>query len=185
MPKQPTTLQSPSPTEHSLQFVCASPEHLQPLASMLAGMLRAGDVLLLFGPLGAGKTTFTQVLARELGVGEEQYVSSPSFALLHEYQGRLPIAHMDLYRLADEDDVEAAGLVDYLGQGAISIVEWPERLGALTPEDRLDIYLEPIDATRRRLVLVPHGREWQERLARLGAQLAGIAGPDGQAPCSK
>lgn len=144
---------------------------------MLAGMLHPGDVLLLFGPLGAGKTTFTQILARELGVGEEQYVSSPSFALMHEYRGRLPIAHMDLYRLAGEDDIEAAGLLDYLGQEALSIVEWPERLGDLTPQNRLDILIEPVDAMLRHLRLTPHGKDWQDRFAALRTHLTGGSGP--------
>ncbi|MDD2464729.1 MAG: tRNA (adenosine(37)-N6)-threonylcarbamoyltransferase complex ATPase subunit type 1 TsaE [Desulfobulbus sp.] len=150
---------------------------MQPLASALAGVVRPGDVLLLFGPLGAGKTTFTQALARELGVGDEQYVSSPSYALLHEYQGRLPIAHMDLYRLADEDDIEAAGLLDYLGQEVLCIVEWPERLGDLTPETRLEIVIAPVAAEGRCLCLTPHGEGWQERFLSLQALLVGADGP--------
>nr|WP_321468120.1 tRNA (adenosine(37)-N6)-threonylcarbamoyltransferase complex ATPase subunit type 1 TsaE [uncultured Desulfobulbus sp.] len=156
--------------------VCPSPEDLYPLASALAGVLKSGDILLLYGPLGAGKTTFTQALARELAVGEDQYVSSPSFALMHEYHGRLPIAHMDLYRLADEDDVEAAGLLDYLGGEAVCIVEWPDRLGALTPKCRLDITLEPLGHSLRRISLCPHGDDWQSRVTRLREQLARTAG---------
>ncbi|WP_448871963.1 tRNA (adenosine(37)-N6)-threonylcarbamoyltransferase complex ATPase subunit type 1 TsaE [Desulfobulbus propionicus] len=158
----------------SLQLTCSSPEALIPVAEVLAGLVKEGDVVLLHGPLGAGKTTFTQALARALEVGDEQYVSSPSFALLHEYRGRLPIAHMDLYRLTDEDEVEAAGLLDYLGHDGVCIVEWPERLGMFIPENRLDILLQPVDATTRRLLLSGHGQDWQQRLAMIITQLSGL-----------
>ncbi len=162
----------------ALLLVCPSPEDLQPLASALAEVLKSGDILLLYGPLGAGKTTFTQALARALAVGENQYVSSPSFALMHEYHGRLPIAHMDLYRLADEDDVEAAGLLDYFGGETVCIVEWPERLGELTPKCRLDITLEPIDHSLRQISLCPHGEDWHSRVARLRERLARSTGAE-------
>lgn len=150
---------------------CPDPEALEPLARALAAVVRPGDVLLLHGPLGAGKTTFTQVLARALGVGEDQYVSSPSFALLHEYQGLLPLAHMDLYRLADEEEVEEAGLFEALGEDRLCLIEWPQRLGSLTPAARLDLYLEPVAEGGRQLTLVPHGASWQQRLAEVAAQL--------------
>jgi len=177
-------VQRENASDHSLSVLCPGPEHLQPLASVLAALLHSGDVLLLYGPLGAGKTTFTQALARELGVGEDQYVSSPSYALLHEYQGHVPLAHMDLYRLSDEDDVEAAGLLDYLGQETITIVEWPERLGALTPTTRLEIIIEPLDETHRRLCLIGHGAGWHERFVQLRAQLVQRLGPKYVTACS-
>ena len=154
---------------------CPDPEALEPLARALAAVVRPGDVLLLHGPLGAGKTTFTQVLARALGVGEDQYVSSPSFALLHEYQGRLPLAHMDLYRLADEGEVEEAGLLEALAEDRLCLIEWPQRLGSLTPLVRLDICLEPVDAGGRDVILVGHGDDWLQRLAQLAAQLPPLA----------
>lgn len=155
----------------SLQLHCSSPEALAPLAQVLAELVKEGDVVLLYGPLGAGKTTFTQALARALEVGDEQYVSSPSFALLHEYQGRLPVAHMDLYRLADEEDIEAAGLLEYMGHAGVCIVEWPERLGGLIPENRLEIVLDPVDLNTRELLLTAHGEEWQRRLAMISARI--------------
>ncbi len=155
---------------------CPSPEALEPLARALAAVVRGGDVLLLHGPLGAGKTTLTQVLARALGVGEDQYVSSPSFALLHEYQGRLPLAHMDLYRLADEEEVEEAGLFEALTEDRLCLIEWPQRLGSLTPAARLDLYLEPVAAGGRDVRLVAHGSDWQQRLAEVVAQLQPLTG---------
>ena len=159
-----------------LHLHCPDPEALEPLARALAAVVRPGDVLLLHGPLGAGKTTFTQILARALGVGEDQYVSSPSFALLHEYQGRLSLAHMDLYRLADEEEVEEAGLLDALAEDRLCLIEWPQRLGSLTPAARLDVSLEPVAAGGRDLSLVAHGADWQHRLAEVAAQLQPMAG---------
>jgi tRNA threonylcarbamoyladenosine biosynthesis protein TsaE len=153
-----------------LVVTCACAEDLLPLAAALAEVLVAGDVLLLSGGLGAGKTTLTQALAKALGVGDDQYVSSPSFALVHEYVGRLPMVHMDLYRLDDEEDVEAAGLPDFFDRSAVCVVEWPDRLGGLVPEERLEILIEHQPPAARRLHLVPRGSSWQQRLERLAAQ---------------
>jgi len=154
-------------------MTCAAPEELLPLAAALATVLAPGDVLLLAGELGAGKTTLTQFLARALGVGADQYVASPSFALVHEYSGRLPVFHMDLYRLTGEEDVEAAGLLDFFEQQGVCIVEWPDRLGSLTPEDRLEIRIEQESPGTRRFVLIPKGTPWQQRLGRIATRLSG------------
>ncbi len=133
---------------------------------MLGSLLRAGDVLLLFGGLGAGKTTLTQAIAQGLAVPDEYYVSSPSFALLHEYPGRYPLYHMDCYRLTGEDDIEGAGLLDYLeSSDGVCVVEWPERLGTLMPEDCLIITLEAGSGEERRLDINAQGPGWQKRLA--------------------
>ncbi|BCO09106.1 hypothetical protein GF1_14820 [Desulfolithobacter dissulfuricans] len=96
----------------------------------------------------------------------EQYVSSPSFALLHEYHGRLPLYHMDCYRLMGEDDILAAGLDEYLTTSGVTVVEWPERLGSLVPEERLEITLvRGPDEQERTVYLKGHGGDWPERVA--------------------
>ncbi len=151
--------------EHSLY--CAAPEDMERAAALLAPALESGGILLLWGDLGAGKTTLTQYLARALGVGRDQYVASPSFALLHEYRGRLPLFHLDLYRLRDEADIEDAGLDEVLCREGLVVVEWPERLGTLTPAERLDIRLSALPGGGRRLVLSPAGALWRQRLAGL------------------
>lgn len=155
------------------------------LVESLAPQLQAGDILLLYGGLGAGKTTLTQLLADALKVGEDAYVSSPSFALVHEYQGRLPIYHMDLYRLAGEDDVEASGLLEYFDEQGIVVVEWPERLGGLTPEEYLAIYLHRENAAQPRLMLRGRGKAWLQRLAHIQQSLLPFRiDADGNTCCS-
>lgn len=120
------------------------------LGKKLGQLARSGDVILLHGGLGAGKTTLTQAIAAGLAVPAEEHVSSPSFALLHEYKGgRLPLFHLDLWRLAGEDDVEGAGLLDYIGGPGLTVIEWPARLGSLTPAQRLDVFLETVSETER------------------------------------
>lgn len=137
------------------------------LGRQLGRMAQNGDVILLHGGLGAGKTTLTQAIAAGLEVPAEQHVSSPSFALLHEYRGgRLPLFHLDCWRLTGEDDVEAAGLAEHIGSTGLTVVEWPERLGSLRPAERLEITLEAAGETARRCVLRPAGSSWTERIER-------------------
>ncbi len=109
-----------------MEIKTKSPEETRKLACQLAQRLSPGTVILLFGDLGAGKTTFVQGLAKGLGVPEDYYVSSPTFALINEYPGRLPLYHVDLYRLEPED-VEELGLPE-LAERGIMVVEWAEKL---------------------------------------------------------
>lgn len=135
----------------------------------LGRIARNGDVILLHGDLGAGKTTLTQAIAVGLDVPAGQYITSPSFALMHEYPGRIPLYHMDFYRLSGEEDVEGAGLIDYVGGPGLTIIEWPDRLGSLQPADRLDIELQSTVETERTCIFRPHGSSWQARIEQLFA----------------
>lgn len=112
------------------------------LGKLLGRYVERGDVICLDGDLGAGKTTLTQAIGRGLNLPDEIYVSSPSFALLHEYPGgRLPLYHMDLYRLSDSQDVIENGLDEYFyGQG-VTVVEWAARATDVLPESHLDIFI--------------------------------------------
>ena len=136
-------------------------------AEQLSFLFEAGDTILLEGGLGAGKTTFVQLIANNLEIGDEQYVSSPSFSLLHEYSGIFQVFHMDLYRLTDEDDVEAAGLLDYLEHQGLCLIEWPERLGTEKPDNYLQIDINILDSEHRTLTLTTCGPRWENRLSRL------------------
>lgn len=141
------------------------------LGQQLGRIAQNNDVFLLHGALGAGKTTLTQAIAVGLEVPPEQYVSSPSFALLNEYKGRLPLFHLDCYRLSGEEDVEGAGLTDYIGSTGLTVIEWPDRLGSLLPLERLDIILETVEGetTRRRCIIQPIGAAWRERMKTIDA----------------
>ena len=105
----------------------------------LAGGLRSGDVVALFGDLGAGKTAFTRGLAA--GLGCTGRVTSPTFTIVNEYEGPLPLFHFDMYRLSGEEDLFDIGWEDYLSRRGVCVVEWSERIAAALPADtiRVDI----------------------------------------------
>lgn len=108
----------------SIQAVTAAPEETEALAAQLAQRLRPGDVVLVSGELGAGKTTFVRGACRALGVRAP--VTSPTFTIARRYDGDVPISHLDLYRLGDLDDEDPALLADELGPDRVAFVEWPE-----------------------------------------------------------
>ncbi len=154
--------------EYKYSLTINSLADMEKLGRRLGELVVAGDILLLYGELGAGKTTLTQAIGRGLEVPAEYYISSPSFALMHEYPGRLPLFHIDCYRLSGEDDVEGAGLVEYLEtKTGICVVEWPQRLGTLTPAGglRLDIHIG--EEEQRRLEFTTTSLLWAERWSKL------------------
>jgi len=114
-----------------------SPAQTAFLGEKMGTLLEGGEVICLYGELGAGKTCFVQGLA--LGLGIKERVTSPTFALIHEYTGRLTLYHMDFYRLADPLELEALGYEEYFyGQG-VCVIEWAERVRELLPRERLDV----------------------------------------------
>lgn len=120
--------------------------------AQLAASLQPGDVVLIYGELGAGKTAFTRGLAQGLGVNADE-VSSPTFTLVQEYRGRLPLYHVDLYRL-DEREVDDLGLEELvLGDGVV-VIEWAERWRG-RPDDVIEVRLEDVGEERRRIVVKP------------------------------
>ena len=127
------------------------------LARSLADVLQAGDLVGLEGGLGAGKTTFTRAAVYGLGVAEDTAVTSPTFALLHQYQGRLPIAHADFYRLADEVELEELGVDELLDEGAVLFVEWGRKFPGMLGRTVLWVELEIVSELARRARLHPQG----------------------------
>jgi tRNA threonylcarbamoyladenosine biosynthesis protein TsaE len=125
------------------------PDETESIAAAIGAMLAAGDVVVLTGDLGAGKTTFVRGLARGLGVTIG--VKSPSFAIHLRYPGRIALHHLDLYRLRDARDLAELGLEDVLEQEGVTAVEWGERLGTWLPERALQIRFEDLGGTKRRL----------------------------------
>jgi tRNA threonylcarbamoyladenosine biosynthesis protein TsaE len=123
------------------------------LAERLAPLLGPGDLVVLSGDLGSGKTFLARALCRALGVGPEVQVTSPTFTLVHEFEGRLPIRHADAYRLKSTDELLALGLRDALGEGAIVLLEWGEPYVDALGGDALLLVLEhvPGSPTARRV----------------------------------
>jgi tRNA threonylcarbamoyladenosine biosynthesis protein TsaE len=126
--------------------VTAAPQETEALAAQLAAHLRAGDVVAVSGELGAGKTTFVRGAARALGVTEP--VSSPTFTIGHRYEAPVPVAHLDLYRIAGLDPEEWGDLEPYF-DGTISFVEWPEHGGDWLPLARAVVTLGHVDESHR------------------------------------
>lgn len=134
------------------------------LGEKIGKKLQGGEVIALIGELGAGKTCLTQGLALGLGINPREYVTSPSFTLINEYQGRLPLYHIDLFRLKDKEEVEELGYEEYLYGEGVTIIEWAEKAEDLLPEEYLRIELTPLDEDRRRIRLEPFGQHYREIL---------------------
>ena len=158
-----------------LTFDTASATETRALGERLAKLLRAGDVVLLQGDLGSGKTTLTQGIARGLGIAD--YVQSPTFVLVAEYDGRaadggvLRLYHLDLYRLEGTSDLASVGFADYLeSEDGVSVIEWPERAGGELPEAYLLVRIEHAGGDTRRITVeaVPTGGPFGERLTEVG-----------------
>lgn len=127
------------------------------LARSVAELLEAGDVIGLEGGLGAGKTTFTRGAVHGLGVSEEVAVTSPTFALLHQYEGRVPVGHTDLYRLGEAVELEELGLEELLDDGAVLFVEWGRKFPDMAERMVLWVELEIVSDEARRVTLRPQG----------------------------
>lgn len=142
-----------------MEFVTKSENETRELAKRLAEKLRAGDVILYSGEMGAGKTAFTKGIAEYFGTEEE--VTSPTFALIHEYPGRVPIFHFDLYRIADYDELYAIGFFDYLDRGGILAVEWSENIPELAEEleNVININIQKLSENERRITVTGKGFE--------------------------
>ena len=127
-------------------FFAADAAETEKIGAAFAGRLKPGDFVALRGDLGAGKTTFVRGVASVLCPGEP--VSSPTFAIVNEYEGDIPLIHMDAYRLTGEDDLSSVGYDDYLGRDAVMLVEWSENLPEL-PENHYTVTLTPERGGRR------------------------------------
>jgi tRNA threonylcarbamoyladenosine biosynthesis protein TsaE len=136
----------------------------QKLGEELGRLLQTGDVVALIGPLGAGKTAFVQGIARGLEVRSPR-VASPSFTIVNEHAGRVPLFHIDLYRLSDPDELVEIGFRDYLGGRGVAVVEWFDRFPDEQPPERLEIRLEVTGERSRRLHATAFGAAAAARLA--------------------
>ncbi len=150
---------------NSLELITRSPEQTQALGKSLGRLAQPGDVILLVGKLGAGKTCLTQGIAWGLGI--DDYAASPSFVLVRELYGRLPLYHLDFYRLENLEEIAELGLDDYFYGKGISVVEWAEKALKLLPPENLLIEMEYIAENERRLRFKPSGKRYREMVAQL------------------
>lgn len=128
-----------------------SPAETEEIGRELAASLQGGKVIALFGDLGMGKTAFVRGMAAGRGLTAE--VSSPTFALVHEYGGQPPLVHFDMYRITGWEDLYTTGFFDYLDQGAILAVEWSEHIENALPDDAIRVTFEALGDTDRRITI--------------------------------
>lgn len=168
-------------TGRAVHLATDGAEATQALAAIVADALRPGDVVALTGELGAGKTCFVKGACHALGVTEP--VSSPTFVLRRDYAGRVPIIHLDVYRLDHLAEVADLGYEEIPDPARITFIEWGDAMAPLLPSDHLEVELrssevppdEVVDPDRiderRRLTLRPHGDDWLRRIVPLSAGL--------------
>lgn len=145
-------------SQQACQIITQSARQTQLLGRYIGERLRSGTIIKLTGALGSGKTCFVQGLAQGLEVPQGYEITSPTYALVHEYPGRLPLVHVDLYRVADEMDVEAIGLWDIGGPGTVMAVEWADRIqDASWPRESWQISFQTLGDETRRIRLIGCG----------------------------
>lgn len=147
---------SPSRTS-TIVYRSASPEQTRALGEAVGRFANAGDVIALIGELGAGKTLFVGGLARGLGVDEATCISSPTFTLVHRYQGRIPLYHIDLYRIETPEAMAGLGLDEYLRGEGVTAIEWAEHGWAYLPDELLTFRFQYTGSDTRTIEIVAVG----------------------------
>ncbi len=153
------------------QLIARHAVDTQELGERVGRLLEAGDVVCLYGELGSGKTVLTKGIARGLGVASERAVRSPSFVLLHRYQGRVPVYHADLYRLDGPAAIADIGLREFLGGDGVAVIEWADKLEASLPMERLDITITHQTEETRLITIIPQGTRYRQRFEPWQSQL--------------
>jgi tRNA threonylcarbamoyladenosine biosynthesis protein TsaE len=140
--------------------ISSDPKETWQIGKVLGSLLNAGDTACLYGDLGAGKTNFTYGIAQGLDV-QEHYVTSPTFTFVNEYRGRLPLYHIDLYRIKDPDELDAIGFGEYIESDGVTVIEWAERAEDELPPECLSVYLSCIDDHSREIGFVGEGVRYE------------------------
>lgn len=120
-----------------MEYISKNYEETQKIASDFAKTLKSGDVICMYGDLGAGKTAFVQGLAKGLQIHEP--ITSPTFTIVNEYEGSLPLYHFDVYRTADSDEMYEIGYEEYIDGDGVSVIEWAELISDILPDDRYEV----------------------------------------------
>ncbi len=132
-------------------MISRSPEETLRIGEVIGEKLQPGDIVALIGELGAGKTCLTQGLARGLGVTSEWRITSPTFTLINEYPGRVPLVHLDTYRLSGAGDLADLGYEDYFFAGNVVVIEWAEKIRQVLPEQTIFIEIDYVDENTRNI----------------------------------
>jgi len=150
---------------NQIEIISHSPEQTQKIGVRIGQLALPGDIFLLVGGLGAGKTCLTQGIAWGLDIKE--YAVSPSFVVIRELHGRLPLYHIDFYRLNHLEEIAELGLDDYLCGNGVCVVEWAEKGLSLLPQEHLLIEMSYLSDTERSLKLKPSGKRYRQIMAQL------------------
>ena len=145
-----------------MEIISGSPEQTQDIGRQLGQLAKPGDVILLTGDLGAGKTCMTQGISWGLDINE--FAASPSFTLMREHYGRLPLYHVDFYRLDSIEDIYDLGIDDYLFGKGLCVIEWAEKGMELMPQERLLIEIVFVSENERKLDLKATGKRYDEMM---------------------
>ena len=145
------------------EFYCANSEETEKLGFAIGQTASEGDIICLSGDLGAGKTAFTRGLAH--GMGFDGEVSSPTFALVHEYPADIPIYHFDMYRITTWDDLYSTGFFDYLDMGGVLVIEWSENIENCLPENSIRVSISKNDNENERIITLERGAEIEDTRA--------------------
>jgi tRNA threonylcarbamoyladenosine biosynthesis protein TsaE len=164
-----------APDGAAVEVTTRSPEQTRALAASLATVAAPGDLLCLWGDLGAGKTVFAKGFGAGLGVKDT--ILSPSFVLMGEYAGRLPLFHIDLFRLASATDAVDGGLLDDRQSTGVVLIEWPDRLADEVPPDRLDVRIDGGGDEPRSIRVEAHGPAHQRYMTAAAAAAVDSGGP--------
>lgn len=158
----------------TIQSLCEEDTFL--LGVSLGERAEPGDILALWGELGAGKTLLTRGLARGLGVPTQIPVTSPTFTFINEYEGRLHLFHLDLYRISHPDELETLPWREALFGDGVAVIEWPARLGNELPEGRWDVRIDVTGDESRSIVIEAWGAQQEERLEKWARSVASKTG---------
>ena len=142
--------------------ISRSAEHTRRLGNSLGKLLQGGEIIGLVGELGTGKTCFVRGLTEGLEVSQGTWIRSPTFTLVNEYHGRLPIYHIDLYRIESTDELEELNLREYLYSNGVSLIEWFEYFPAGEVDDHLEIQLAYREGSKRQVTFIPYGARYEE-----------------------
>ena len=142
--------------------ISRSAAHTRRLGNKLGKLLQGGEIVGLVGELGTGKTCFVRGLTEGLEVSRETWIRSPTFTLVNEYHGRLPIYHIDLYRIESTGELEDLNLREYLYSNGVSLIEWFEYFPAGEVDDHLEIGLAYREGSKRQVTFIPHGARYEE-----------------------